>query len=150
VAVTSEEIRLQLPEIQRDLSNAVGAVDQTQDSLFTADLRQPLEWKSNSRQARNHIEDGNLHIQPLPLRGLDNIQESPHELFMADRHLIVNLSDLHRSRLHERRDAFLDGAVDSLKVDDDIIALERQILQHGRYTRRGILDEYALVAGDIQ
>jgi hypothetical protein len=47
VTVTGEEIRLQLRQIQRNLSNTMGAVDETQDPLLSTDLRKSLEWESN-------------------------------------------------------------------------------------------------------
>jgi hypothetical protein len=68
---------------------------------------------------------------------------------MANRHLILDLPNLHSPRLHERRDPLLDCAVYSLKVDDDIIAFERQILQDRRYARCRILHEDAFASGHI-
>jgi hypothetical protein len=69
---------------------------------------------------------------------------------MANRHLILNLPNVHSPRLHERRDPLLNCTVNSLKVDDDIIALEGQILQDRRYACCRILHKDAFVAGHVQ
>ena len=47
VAVAGEEVRVQRCEIQGELADAVGAIDEGEDIVCAADLREALKWHAD-------------------------------------------------------------------------------------------------------
>lgn len=65
VAIADEEIRIQLLQVQRDMSDPVRSVDEAEDALFAAFDRQLLEGEAHAGHGNDGVEEGELGIQPL-------------------------------------------------------------------------------------
>lgn len=150
VTVANKEIRLQLAQIQRDLSDAMGTVNQTQHLMRPAGFHQLLEREPDSRVADDGIEDGNAGVQPVRLGLLDGLLEPPDQLVIANGIPVLDLESPDGGHLGQGDDRLLEGAVDGGEVNDHVALLEEQVPQDRVDARRGILDEHALLHGDVQ
>ncbi|KAL2000005.1 hypothetical protein VTN02DRAFT_3668 [Thermoascus thermophilus] len=150
MTVAGEEIRLQLSQIQRNLSDAVGAIDQTQHALLPANPHQLLEREADPGVAHDGIKDSNADTESIRFGFPDRLLEPPDQLLVADGVPVLDLDAPDGGALGQRDDGPLDGPVDGGEVDDDIALLEEQVPQDGVDARRRILDQHALLRGDVQ
>lgn len=65
VAITDEEVGVQLLQVQGDLTDTMRAVDQTEDAVFLAHLGDSLKGEADSRDRHDGLEDADLGRQAV-------------------------------------------------------------------------------------
>lgn len=150
MTIASKEIRLQLSKIQRDLSDSMGAINQTQHPLLLANPNQLLEREADPGVAHDGIKNSNANIKSIRFSFVDSLLKSPDQLLIADGVPVLDLDSPDGGHLGQRDNGLLDGPVDGGEVDDHIALLEEQVPQDGVDARRRILDQHALLRGDVQ
>lgn len=150
MAITNEEIRIQLSQIQLDLSDCMGTIDETENTFLSTRLDELLKRKPHTRHTNDSIKHRQTDIKPFLLGPNHDITKPLHELIMTDWKLILDLQTSNGRRLRYRDDRLLHGSVDSCEVDDHVTFVEDQVAEHGVDTCRGILDEYTFIRRHIQ
>lgn len=145
MTIRDEEIRLKRLHIQTDLPDTMGAVDNTQDGFLTTNLDQSLERKPDAGVTHDRIENSRAHREPLIASPINHLEEPTFQLALGDGILESDLPGLQRAMLLKRDNAFLDGAVDGLEIDEGLSRLEIQVIEHGRDAASGVLDEDTFV-----
>ena len=65
MTITRKKIRLQCPQIQRQLPNPMRAINETQNPKLATDLDDLLKRKPDTRHANHRLKHRHPHIQPL-------------------------------------------------------------------------------------
>lgn len=145
MTIRDEKVRIQLPQIKRDLSHPMRAIDAAQDPKTSTLLRKPLKRKPDTRQSTDGLKHRHFGPQPLPLEPFHHLNKPLHNLLMLTRKLIpLHLPRLHIPiRLHDRHDRILARTVDGVEVDDHVSPLVDEVPQHRVDAQRGVLDEDA-------
>lgn len=120
VTIADEEVRIQLGQIDRDLSDPVGTVNDTQNPPSLADFRDGLERKPRRRHRRDGFKDTGADLQPVGFGGLDGTEQGRDDVVVgAWQGVVVDLSQRQvRAGLADRDERLLDRAVDGVEVDD--------------------------------
>lgn len=141
MTIADEEIRPQPTQVERDLADGVGAIDQAEDFLSPARFDQGLKRESDTGDTDDGVEDGDLDVQALAAGGGDGVAESPHDLGVGDGEVVLDLDGAQRRRLRAVGDRVLDGAVHGVEVDEDIAWRKDEVVQDGVHARRRVLHE---------
>lgn len=152
MTVRNQKVRVQLPQVQGNLSNPMRGVDTAQDAEPSALLRQPLKRKPHSRRGTNGVKDSHFGLQALVREALDALEEPLYDLFMLTRKLIPgDLPRLSmRCRLQDGEDRILAGAVDGVEVDYHVSRSVDEIPEHRVDAHGGVLEEDAGVDGHVE
>lgn len=84
VAVGDEEIRVQRGQVQRDLADAVGTVDQTEDAFFLANCGQSLEGDADTRHGGDGVEEGHTGVLAFCAGGRNGRSEKRNIVGIGD------------------------------------------------------------------
>jgi hypothetical protein len=107
VTVAHKEIGIQLTQIQRNMSNAVSTVDDTQNTILFAHSRQPLKGKTNPWNRNDCVEDCYFGVIPIindPRDGLGKCVEDVRMRAWEGVGEVLPGTDLTKSKLWIRLD----------------------------------------------
>lgn len=133
-----------------DLPNTMGAINHTQNALLPTNSYEPFEWESHTRHANNRVKDSSPGFEALLASLPNDLTEPTLKFILSDRVLELDFPRLKRAVFRQGDNAFLHGAIDRLKVNQGFSSLEVQVVQHGRHTRRGVLDEDTFVSWSVE
>lgn len=150
MAVTRKKIRLQRPQIQRQLPNPMRAINETQNPKLATDLDDPLKRKPDTRHTNHRLKHRDPHIQPFRPRLTHYPHKPIDQLLHAQRKPKAHLPGLHGCVLNHRHEHAVNGPVHRIEVDDDIAALERQVVQHGVHGCGCVFDKHEVGYGDVE
>ena len=150
MAVTRKKIRLQRPQIQRQLPNPMRAINETQNPKLATDLDDPLKRKPDTRHTNHRLKHRDPHIQPFRPRLTHYPHKPIDQLLHAQRKPKAHLPGLHGCVLNHRHEHAVNGPVHRIEVDDDIAALELQVVQHGVHGCGCVFDKHEVGHGDVE
>lgn len=84
VAVGDEEIGIERGEVQRDLADAVGAVNQAEDAFFLADYGQGLKGDADTRHGGDSVKESNTGVLALYAGGGNGCAETRNVVGIGD------------------------------------------------------------------
>ena len=130
VAVRDEEVCVKLTQVERQVTDSMGAIDEAHYASFPTFSCQTLKRKPDSWKRGNCVEDRYLRFQTFALSLLDHIKEVADDFIEATGHLIVDFADNQSwYSLHQTRHDLLTGAVDSVEVDEGISLFIDQVAE---------------------
>lgn len=134
MAVAHKEIGIQLAQIQRNLPNAVGTVNQTENAVLLAHLGDPFERETNSRYGYDGFEKTDLRIQSIVQDPRYGLRQRIEDLRMcAGKRIGKVLSMSHlaqlnlRVGLHDGSQRFLTGSINGVEIDDAVFLLVLEV-----------------------
>lgn len=158
--VRDEEIRAQLAQVNIDMADAVGAVDENQGALGLQRGNQALERHTQAGQTGDGVDDGETDALPVPR--VDGARRADHLLddgVVGERERHGHDLDLDAVALLQPGHARRDGRVEDLVAEHHVgRGVPLQVLEDGVGARRGVGHEDNLVRacacipglGDVQ
>lgn len=113
VAVGDEEVRVQLAQIQGDVSDAVRGVDQAEHAFLATHLDESLERHAQTRHADDRVEGGQTHTSWRPsalalrILVLDRLAKQIHESVVTLRQVPLDPDTAGGRRFHDVVDCLL-------------------------------------------
>lgn len=145
MTITRKKIRLQRPQLQWNLPNAMRTIDNTQHAQLATNLNNPLERKPHGRHTNNRLKKRSPNPQPLTLRLHHHLPKPSNHLLNPHRKPNRNFPPLHTRLLTQRDEHALYRPVHGIKVHDDIPFPQTKVMQHGVHTRCRVLDQHDFV-----
>lgn len=150
VTIRHEEIRIQRPEIQLDVSNTMRAINTAQHTCFFTRSCQALKRHTYTRHTDHGVEDSDLDFSALIFDLFDFGFEFVDQPVIFNGIRIRNLDSFRGCRFSNIRHRLFACAVDSREVEDVVAGLECQISQDDVDTCCGVGDEYDCVDGSVE
>ena len=85
--VRSEEICLELLQVERNLTNPLRSIYHGENVQFPADIREPLEWDAKSGHARNCVNECESNTTLALPWGIDNFDSA---FKLVDKLIVTN------------------------------------------------------------
>ncbi len=145
MTIRHKEIRIQLPQIQRNLPDPMRPINTAQDPQPSTLLRQSLKGEPHPRHCTDGIKDGDFSFQSILLKTSDRFDKPLDNLPMLAWKVVTGnfLGADVRVRLQDRSDRLLARAIDGVEIDDHVARFVDEVAEDGVDPQGGILDENA-------